>query len=415
MEHTAAMALYVARRALPQGSLLLHVGAHKTGTTSLQAALYEAREGLMRHGVFNLVPQGHETANVAARAAQRLPASGTSGPSVDYAIWTELVQASAAHAKERVVISAEAFATSEPAVIKKIVRDLGVERLQVVVTLRALAKILPSQWQQDLHGAWESRAFDSWLESVLADPRPSRRVGPLELPNPFWYRHRHDALVKRWADAVGSDRVTIIVVDDQRPVALFETMEGLLGLQPGALPRTTAQRNRSMTLPEMLIMQRYGELLESTELGRRVVERQRYHRALRILRKIRPDNSMDARLEIPLWSLERVHEIQEEIVVGLMAVDTRVIGSLEDLKRRPVPGSRASSAGAATGDLPSGERDLIAERMLKSAARRVGLDSRATGDHRRDPAIGPVRLFFSARCSAARAFRLAARYLRIRY
>jgi hypothetical protein len=36
---------------LPQGSVLLHIGPHKTGTTTIQGALSLARPALLEHGV----------------------------------------------------------------------------------------------------------------------------------------------------------------------------------------------------------------------------------------------------------------------------------------------------------------------------------------------------------------------------
>ncbi len=36
---------------LPAGTRLLHIGPHKTGTTSVQAALFAARDTMAAHGV----------------------------------------------------------------------------------------------------------------------------------------------------------------------------------------------------------------------------------------------------------------------------------------------------------------------------------------------------------------------------
>lgn len=415
MQHTSAMDSIATPNALPADSIMLHIGAHKTGTTSLQAALYEARETLAAQGVFNLVPVGSESANVAARAVQRLPASGTSGSPVDYKIWEQIVASSAKHRGSRVAISAEAFAVSEPAVIENIVRELGRDRLHVVVTLRPLAKILPSQWQQDLHGAWQSSAFDTWLKEVLKDPRASRRVGPVDVPHRFWYRHRHDELVLRWARLVRPERITIVVVDDQRSEALFETFEQLLGVQAGTLPRNVSSRNRSMTLPEMLIMQRYGKLLESSELGRRVVEQARYHRALRILRKIRPDNLRDARLQIPSWSHARVGEIQEEMRVRLASIRANVVGSLDRLVWLPELEPNGAEDTQSVRTVSEAERERITQRMLKSAARRVGVDQGNSGAFSGPRSNRLVRALLYARSGAARVLRLGTRFIRLRF
>lgn len=397
--------------ALPAGSIMLHIGAHKTGTTSIQAALYSAREALAAQGVYNLVPRDHETANIAARAAQRLPPSGTSGSPVAYEVWEQMVATSESLRGSRVAISAESFAVSEPSVISNIARDLGRDRLHVVITLRPLAKILPSQWQQDLHGAWQSQAFDAWLEEVLRDPRPSARLGPIEIPHPFWFRHRHDYLVNRWAEVLGAERITVVVVDDHRKESLFETFEQLLGVRDGTLPRDVSARNRSMTLQEMAFMQRYGELLARSELGRRVVAQARYHRALRILRKIRPDNSRDARLQIPTWSYERVGEIQEEMRAHLEKFEVSVIGTLDRLVW--LPGQDADEASVES-LVPNSELERITQKMLKSAARRVGV-SQSDSDRENSSLRGRLSRALSwLGRGSTRAIRLAARFIRLR-
>ena len=401
---------------IPAHSIMLHIGAHKTGTTSLQAALFAARARLQDQGVLNVVDEGREDANLAARSVQRLPASGSTGAPVDFNVWKRLVRSANDHPDSRISISAESFAVSESAIISTIVEELGHERIQVVITLRPLAKILPSQWQQDLHGAWSNAAFDVWLRETLEHPQPHRKIGPLSVPHQFWFRHRHDALVARWAEAVGSDRITLVVVDEQRKVSLFETFERLLDVESGTLQSVEVTRNQSMTRVEMQIMQRYGELLESTEVGRRIVEKSRYHKALRILRKIRPDNQNDERLVVPPWSRTKLQEIQHEIVANLQSSGARVIGSLERLNWLPEGTGREAEQSGTSDGLSALDVEAIAERMLKNAARRLEV-----GGSSADTAVGSQRrrsvgsVFAKPRETALRALRLGLRYIRIRF
>ena len=401
-------------KALPANSIMLHIGAHKTGTTSLQAALFAASKDLEEQGVINLVAEGDETANPAARAVQRLPSSGSAGAPVDYSVWTTLVGQAKAHPQHLVSISAEAFAVSEPLVIKTIVNDLGIDRLQVVITLRPLGKILPSQWQQDLHGAWVNQKFEEWLRETLRDVRPMKQMGPLQVPHQFWIRHRHDALLQRWIDAVGSDRITLVVGDDQRKSSLLDNFEDLLSLRGGTLSSVAVARNQSMTLPEMQIMQRYGELLESSELGKRIVARSRYHKALRILRKIRSENTSDARLVIPEWSFERVSELQREMVEHMQASGVAVIGTLNQLNWLPQQSEANGSRSGQVEQVDQVELERLTAKMLKSAARRLGIGETDSPNapHREGTALAaPLLRVWGA---AVRLARLGARFIRLR-
>ena len=401
-------------KALPANSIMLHIGAHKTGTTSLQAALFAASKQLEEQGVINLVADGDETANPAARAIQRLPSSGSAGAPVNYNVWTTLVRQAQAYPNQLVSISAEAFAVSESLVIKQIVNDLGLDRLQVVITLRPLGKILPSQWQQDLHGAWLSVEFEEWLRQTLKEARPIKKIGPLQVPHQFWFRHRHDALLQRWIDAVGRDRITLVVADDQRKSSLLEHFEKLLSLSAGTLTSTGITRNQSMTLPEMQIMQRYGEQLESSELGKKIVAQSRYHKALRILRKMRPENENDARLIVPAWSYARVSEIQHEMVERLQASGVAVIGTLNQLNWLPERNEVNKGRVSQVDEVNEVELERLTAKMLKSAARRLGIAETGSSDapHKKRTAL--AALLVRAWAAAVRLARLGVRFIRLR-
>jgi hypothetical protein len=400
--------------ALPANTIMLHIGAHKTGTTSLQAALFAASKQLEEQGVINLVADGDETANPAARAVQRLPLRGSTGAPVAYNVWTTLVDQAKAHPNQLVSISAEALAVSESLVIKSIVKDLGLDRLQVVITLRPLAKILPSQWQQDLHGAWLSLKFEEWLRQTLKEARPMKNIGPLQVPHQFWFRHRHDALLQRWIDVVGRDRITLVVAEDQRKSSLLENFEKLLSLSAGTLSSTGITRNQSMTLPEMQIMQRYGQLLESSELGKQIVARNRYHKALRILRKMRPGNDNDARLIVPAWSYERVSEIQHEMVERMQASGVAVIGTLNQLNWLPERDEVNKGRVSQVDQVDEVELERLTAKMLKSAARRLGIGESGSSDasqRKRAVLVAPLLRAWGA---AVRLVRLGARFIRLR-
>src|SRR6185503_6050867 len=159
----------------------------------------------------------------------------------------------------RVVISSEGFCDADEAAIKRIARDLHRDRLHIVMTLRPLAAILPSQYQQFVQGGLVM-AYDTWLEAMLADP-PRKERSPL-----FWQRHRHDELVARWANVVGIDRVTVIVADDKEPDAVPRVFERLVGLRPGTLELEWNSSNRSLTRAEIELVRALNRAFRSVAM-----------------------------------------------------------------------------------------------------------------------------------------------------
>lgn len=180
---------------LPERSILLHVGFHKTGTTALQSAFADIRPALSEQGV--LYP-GSRSAHHRATGAATGRRWGWSGegsrrPSARY--WEDLVRDATAH-PGRVAISSEAFALADGATMDQIVARLGADRLQVVMRLRPIARLLPSSWQQYLKYGLKAR-YEDWLEQAFADP-------PKCPPSPnFWRRNDHVGIAERWARRLG--------------------------------------------------------------------------------------------------------------------------------------------------------------------------------------------------------------------
>ena len=170
------------------GSRLLHIGPHKTGTSAIQGALYLARQRLAAEGM--VYPgQGRAVLWPILAVTGQPPLHGEPQPKISY--WENLVAQIAAAGDQRVVLSSEFFAQADDATARRVVTDLGGERVHVVVTLRSLTRILPSQWQQYVQNGFHFRYLD-WLEGILSDPPSTPTPG-------FWLRHRHDELVARWA------------------------------------------------------------------------------------------------------------------------------------------------------------------------------------------------------------------------
>ena len=89
---------------LPDGSRLLHIGPHKTGTTALQIALAKHSSDLLAQGVRYLSEGPRVNANYAAFALEGRTSRNVEGEQpIPMAHW-ESLKSNAARAQERVVV-----------------------------------------------------------------------------------------------------------------------------------------------------------------------------------------------------------------------------------------------------------------------------------------------------------------------
>ena len=135
---------------LPEGSLLLHIGPPKTGSTAIQMALHSSRTALAEHGV--LYPGTRMRARSAAAAVlgSGMPV-GRDKPKIER--WHGLVAEIRQTDLPRICLSHESFSRADDAAVGRILDGLGAERTHVVYVARRLDKVLPSHWQERVK-AW---------------------------------------------------------------------------------------------------------------------------------------------------------------------------------------------------------------------------------------------------------------------
>jgi hypothetical protein len=368
---------------LEAGARLLHIGPHKTGTTAIQGAFHLARGRLAAHGVF-YAGADRQPMRAALAVTGRPAMLGESRP--DMAYWDKLARDVREAGDQRVVISSEFFADGDDAAARRVVADLGGPRVHVVVTLRPLARVMPSQWQQYLQNGLRTPYLE-WLDGMLRKP-------PYTQPTPtFWQRHRHDKLIARWVDAAGAGNVTVIVVDGSDRLALLRTFESLLGLPAGFLVPEDEVVNRSLTLAEAEVVRLLNEEFKRREWpGASYAKFMRYG-AVRQMKGRRPLPG-EPQIATPAWAAERMAEISAEMATNIAALGMRVIGDISALSppaapaRQPEPGD-----GPAVPPVPV---EAAAQAVLGAilaggiADQAAAADQRAVAD-RRSVADRPVR------------------------
>ncbi|MFZ9385970.1 MAG: hypothetical protein ACO25O_04085 [Candidatus Limnocylindrus sp.] len=312
---------------LPPGTRLLHIGPHKTGTTALQIALGKNRDALLRQGVRYIWGGEHLNANLAALAVAKRPTRRfSSAKPVPIEHWTSLVEkANLASADERVIISGEEFCSAQEPTIEKIVHDLNPSKLQIVITLRSIDKIFASQWQQYVQAGAVTKSLDEWLRSALGNETDIENI------RRFWVRHRHDQLVKRWARAVGKDRVTVVALDESNREHLYSTFEQMLGLMKGSIRAEDRLVNRSMTLFEAEAVRSMYSLLKDQGIGELADHVRFMISPSELIKRHRKPQQNEPRIKIPEWARGQVHKLGVDMISEIRGIGVRIVGNLESI------------------------------------------------------------------------------------
>ncbi|GAA2752967.1 hypothetical protein [Amnibacterium kyonggiense] len=315
---------------LPEGSRLLHIGPAKTGTTSLQSAFHTNRAAIAAYGVHYAGRNSQPRAAAGAVALGRRIAGHRDGLEA----WPRLVREIDESTAKRIVISSETFARADDERAATVIEALGADRTTVVITMRPLADMLPSSWQQWVQTGSRT-SWPDWLDAML------RTEDTLTAPQPeFWQKTRIDALARRWSRLVGRDNVVVLSLAGAARDFPLRTFEAFTGLPEGVLVPDPRAENASpgYAVAETIrhFNARFAELDGATaDVQAALVE----FGAIRRLREQPELLRAGGPIEVPQWAADRAAELVREMVHGIRELGVRTIGNLDALavpSRRPV-------------------------------------------------------------------------------
>ncbi|MBT0994595.1 hypothetical protein KIN34_09880 [Cellulomonas sp. DKR-3] len=325
--------------ALAPGTRLVHIGAPKTGTTSVQGSFAAVRARLPELGV--LYP-GTETKH--KRETDQLFDGG--GAALDR-LRAELAD----HPDHRVVVSAEKLSTQLLPQVQA-VHELVGEQAHVVLTLRSIGDFLTSLWQQRIKNG-EVRDLDEWLQDRL------RRI------DEYNFLRRDDGLdvASRWAQVFGADRVTVVVLERSSPGRLFEVFEALCALPEGTLD--VAELNRGLTWREAQVVRALNVLAARGEADADAVRSFVHLGAVSGLTLDWVPDRDEPKPRLPAWAASAVEAEGERLADAVTASGVRVVGDLAELSRVRV------GENAAVTSVPAGAVAAAAHGMLRRTATMV--------------------------------------------
>jgi hypothetical protein len=309
-------------RAIPEGSLLLHIGPQKTGSTAIQHALHAARPALLERGVRYVGdrPVEKEAGWVALGLAAAI---GRRPPRPE--MWRRLTAEIGAAAEPRLCLSNEDFGRADDDAIERILSSTGVGRTHLVYVARRLDKVLPSHWQQQVK-ARLTASYDDFLREVLApgaETWASRLVmGPQDV----------GTVLTRWQRWLPPDRMTVVVADEGDHAALLRAFEALLALPDGFLEAPSGPANRSMGLAETTAVRRVNQVAIDEDWS---PKEYRHLVQLGIVKALKARPTSGPRLSgVPEWAFEKVADLADAQVAAIASSGATVIGDPETLRLR---------------------------------------------------------------------------------
>ena len=234
-------------------TVVLHIGAMKSGTSTIQHQLQFHHEELAAQG---FCFPGHRWRQQILGVLDVLDQTrdGQVVPGSEGA-WQRLLDEMAGFDGTG-LISMEFLGPTPPDYIAKVVDSLRPADVHVVMTARDLGRNVPAMWQEGL----KNRATWTWseyLHDIASTEKP--RVGHARR---FWRQMNYPFIAEKWLQAVGHDRFTLVTVPHPGadPGVLWQRFCSVIGLDPGGFPPVQAQ-NVSLSAASAEVLRALNEAL----------------------------------------------------------------------------------------------------------------------------------------------------------
>ncbi|GAA4080650.1 hypothetical protein ACFFOS_08380 [Nocardioides kongjuensis] len=309
--------------ALPDGSRFIHIGLPKTGTTALQGALDRARPELEALGAHN-VNHGRHEMRVGQVAAGGLADfwQGTWERR-----WEELAKEFRESEARCTFWSSESLSHARGERISYLAEQLGADT-HVVVTLRPLAPLMVSQWQQWLRRRG-TQSLEEWAQNQFAAVSVAGEVS-LDYVKfmPSLHRFSLRRIVEEWGPVFGEDRIVLVVPDPVDRLHNLRVFERLMGV-PEVL-RLVPEGNASLPYPEAEML-RYFNRAWTDHGGDHPTWMEVIGVLARIPLRDYTNTTTPHPIRAPRWVAEKANEYAVAWNAAVEASGVTVVGDLADL------------------------------------------------------------------------------------
>jgi hypothetical protein len=242
--------------------LYVHIGLQKTGTTYLQAVMLGNRDRLASQGLALVPPTKKEAFQLMLLVRDRYQ------PGRDPAVVAEALsrfESRLARTRApRMLLSQESLSAAKPAQVKRFLAACHAVEVHVVLTVRDLARSVPSAWQQDLRAG---RTFP--YRRYLGRLQRMESKGAGRHP---WIQLDPPAVLARWAAELPSDRIHVITVPPSGgpPSLLLERFCRVIEVDPAGLTHPETPANTSLGRVQAEVLRRVNKELPDDLLRRQV-------------------------------------------------------------------------------------------------------------------------------------------------
>jgi hypothetical protein len=342
-------------------TVFLHVGIAKTGTTYLQRTLFANRELLAQHGTLypGSDPAAHFLASLDLRGT---PFKGYTYERADGA-WNRLV-AEANAFDGNVLISHETLAQARRNHIDRAVAAFAPADVCIVVTARDLARQIPAVWQEQLKNR-ATTPYDEFVSTALGNWRRD-----VARPRGIWGAQDIRGVVRRWAAAVGTERVVVVTVPPAgAPQSLLWDRFAAATQLPDLGYRFASGANPSLGIGEAELLRRLNPRLDI------VLDWPQYEVLIkkRLAESVLGVLDTHGRLRLPQRWQPKVREIAEMQIEYLDGAGVTILGELKDLS----PAFDSGEPEAASRQ----PEDLAADDLLETALEVIAVLAASGHDH----------------------------------
>jgi hypothetical protein len=299
----------------------LHIGEPKTGTTFVQQAMWSNRARLGSQGVV-LPGYGHRDHSRASRDLREAPRLA-GDPADSWAGEWDVLTRQALRASGAAVISDEVLVACNPPQADRAIGSLLPADVQVVVTVRDIASLLPAEWQETVK-CRGTIPWEQWLAGVIDTASAADR----RRRSWFWTVHDTLAILRMWSRHIPPDHVHVITVPRQGSAeALWTRLASVLGIDSSSIDVPSARVNCSLGLAEAEFLRRMNQALPDGMpewFYTRNIKRILAHNVL----STRPPQP---RLALPPAQRGWAAEQSEILVAALSDSKYHIVGDLRDL------------------------------------------------------------------------------------